>query len=53
MSRIGVLGAGTWGMALIRMLSRSGHDVQVPEEIDQLSTTGGKKSPGHGYSGRS
>ena len=28
-SRIGVLGAGTWGMALARMLSNSGHDVCV------------------------
>lgn len=48
MSRIGVLGAGTWGMALTRMLSRSGHDVQVwsalPEEIDQLSTTRRQKN---------
>ena len=35
MAKIGVLGAGTWGM---------GHEVQVwsalPQEIDQLSTTG-------------
>ena len=40
---IGVLGAGTWGMALARMLCVSGHAVTVwsalPEEIDALSTT--------------
>ena len=40
---IGVLGAGTWGMALARMLCVSGHAVTVwsalPEEIDTLSTT--------------
>lgn len=43
MAKIGVLGAGTWGMALTRMLSRSGHDVTVwsalPKEIDEYSTT--------------
>ena len=27
--RIGIIGAGTWGMALARMLSNSGHGVQV------------------------
>ena len=41
--KIGVLGAGTWGMALARMLCVSGHEVTVwsalPEEIDTLSTT--------------
>ena len=41
--KIGVLGAGTWGMALTRMLSRSGHETTVwsalPEEIDTYSTT--------------
>ena len=41
--KIGVLGAGTWGMALARMLTVSGHDVQVwsaiEAEIDQLSET--------------
>ena len=40
---IGVLGAGTWGMALARMLCVSGHEVTVwsalPEEIDTLSAT--------------
>ena len=41
--RIGIIGAGTWGMALARMLSNSGHGVRVwsphPEAIDQLETT--------------
>jgi glycerol-3-phosphate dehydrogenase (NAD(P)+) len=41
--KIGVLGAGTWGMALARMLSKSGHDVCVwsalEAEIDELSAT--------------
>lgn len=44
MAAIGVLGAGTWGMALARMLCNMGHDVQVwsalPEEIDVLMATG-------------
>lgn len=44
MAKIGVLGAGTWGMALARMLCNMGHEVQVwsalPQEIDQLRTTG-------------
>lgn len=44
MAKIGVLGAGTWGMALARMLCNMGHEVQVwsalAQEIDQLSTTG-------------
>ena len=43
MSSIGVLGAGTWGTALARMLSNSGHDVTVwsisLEEVNALSTT--------------
>ncbi len=40
--KIGILGAGTWGMALARMLSNSGHEVQVWSaigEIDQLAAT--------------
>lgn len=41
--KIGVLGAGTWGMALARMLDLSGHEVTVwsalPAEIDELSQT--------------
>ena len=40
---IGVLGAGTWGMALARMLSNSGKKVQVwsalPDEVEEYSTT--------------
>lgn len=41
--KIGVLGAGTWGMALARMLSLSEHEVTVwsaiAEEIDSLDST--------------
>ncbi|MCR5047386.1 MAG: glycerol-3-phosphate cytidylyltransferase [Saccharofermentans sp.] len=41
--RIGVLGAGTWGIALSRMLSISGHEITVwsalPSEIEELSRT--------------
>ena len=40
---IGVLGAGTWGIALARMLSNAGNSVTVwsaiEEEIDNLSST--------------
>lgn len=43
MNKIGVLGAGTWGMALARMLARSGHEVTVwsalEKEIDEFSAT--------------
>lgn len=43
MSNIGVLGAGTWGMALARMLYNNGHEVCVwsalPEEVEKLSAT--------------
>ena len=43
MVRIGVLGAGTWGIALARMLTNCGHEVMVwsaiKEETDNLSTT--------------
>ena len=43
MKQIGVLGAGTWGMALARMLQRSGHQVTVwsaiEKEIDEFSAT--------------
>lgn len=46
--RIGILGAGTWGMALARMLCNSGHDVHVwsaiSAEIDQLSVTRTQKN---------
>ena len=43
MTKIGVLGAGTWGMALARMLCTSGHDVTVwsaiEREIDEFSAS--------------
>ena len=43
MKRIGVLGAGTWGMALARMLANSDHAVTVwsalEKEIDEFSVT--------------
>ncbi len=43
MSRIGVLGAGTWGMALARMLHNNGHSVCVwsalKREVEEFSTT--------------
>ena len=41
--KIGILGAGTWGMALARMMTNSGNDVLVwsaiEQEIDNLSAT--------------
>jgi len=43
MKKIGVFGAGTWGMALARMLCVSGHEVTVwsalEREIDEFSQT--------------
>jgi len=43
MTKIGVLGAGTWGMALARMLCMSGHEVTVwsaiEREIEEFSAT--------------
>lgn len=40
---IGILGAGTWGLALARVLYRNGHQVTVwsaiPQEIDSLQAT--------------
>lgn len=43
MHNIGVLGAGTWGMALARMLHNSGHKVTVwsalREEVETFSAT--------------
>lgn len=43
MKKIGVLGAGTWGMALARMLCVNGHEVTVwsaiEQEVDQFSAT--------------
>jgi len=41
--KIGVIGAGTWGIALARMLTNSGHEVivwsAIESEIDELSAT--------------
>lgn len=43
MERIGILGAGTWGMALARMLCNSGKDVTVwsalPKEVEEYAAT--------------
>ena len=43
MKKIGVLGAGTWGMALARMLCNAGNEVIVwsalGAEIDELEKT--------------
>ena len=40
---IGILGAGTWGVALARLLQRNGHAVTVwsklPQEIENLNAT--------------
>ena len=48
MERIGVIGAGTWGIALARMLAVSGHSVKVwsllPAEIEELKRTRQHKS---------
>ena len=41
--KLGIIGAGTWGMALARMLCNSGHEVQVwsamGPELDRLAAT--------------
>lgn len=41
--KIGVLGAGTWGTALARLLAVNGHDVTMwsalPEELKSMATT--------------
>ena len=43
MDKIGVLGAGTWGIALARLLANKGDEVTVwsalPAEIDELNAT--------------
>ena len=43
MASIGILGAGTWGCALARMLTNNGHDVTIwsalPAEIDEMQET--------------
>jgi len=48
MASIGILGAGTWGIALARMLVNAGHEVTVwsalPEEIEELSETRRQKN---------
>ena len=38
MSNIGVLGAGTWGMALARMLCNNGHSVCVWSALEREVT---------------
>lgn len=42
--KIGILGAGTWGIALASLLSTNGHSVLVwsaiPDEIDKLKASG-------------
>ena len=38
MSKIGVLGAGTWGMALARMLCNNGHDITVWSALEREVT---------------
>ena len=46
--KIGVLGAGTWGMALARMLAKMDYEVTVwsavKAEIEELQTTGRQKN---------
>ena len=46
--KIGVIGAGTWGIALARMLTNSGHDVTVwsaiESEIDELAKSRAHKN---------
>ena len=43
MAKIGILGAGTWGMALTRRLANEGHETIVwsalEQEIETYSTT--------------
>ena len=43
MAKIGVLGAGTWGTALARMLAVNGHNVTIwsalPEELTRMQAT--------------
>lgn len=45
---IGIIGAGTWGIALARMLSNAGHEVNVwsalDAEIDELNITRRQKN---------
>jgi len=48
MASVGMLGTGTWGMALSRLLSLSGHDVicwsAIPSELMELSETRRQKN---------
>ncbi len=48
MSKVGILGAGTWGIALSRMLANTGHTVTVwsalPDEVKQLDQTRQQKN---------
>ena len=48
MSKISILGAGTWGIALARMLCNIGHEVSVwsaiSDEIDELLSTHRQKN---------
>ena len=43
MYKIGVLGPGTWGIALARLLANKGYDVKVwsalEREIDELNSS--------------
>ena len=43
MKKIGVLGAGTWGMALARMLCKNGHQIMIwsalEQEVEEFSAT--------------
>ena len=42
MEKIGIIGAGSWGIALSTVVAKNGHDVLVwsimPEEIEMLKT---------------
>ncbi|MBQ7291485.1 MAG: NAD(P)-dependent glycerol-3-phosphate dehydrogenase [Clostridia bacterium] len=46
--KIGILGAGTWGIALAALLVKNAHDVTVwsalPQEIDELEKTNSHKN---------
>lgn len=48
MAKVGLLGAGTWGMALARMLCNAGHSVvawsALPAEIEELDRTRRQKN---------
>lgn len=48
MASIGILGAGTWGIALARHLAQNKHDVCVwsalPQELDELAATRTQKN---------